>query len=196
MSGVSCDAPYDRDGVLRPNRRGSALTESKIDASSDPRAQFVGVEAYISAGGQIERDLFQPEHEGYLTDPAKLNRLTAEKLTAVADEVRGEGWKWFEILPNGQYPNLTKFGRIYPVYVPVAQEVPSEIEALQAEQEKIEEAHQDAEEYPPDVEARMSGNRNADRRGSDFETGTVAQTPLGRVGQPGDIASRGLPGLG
>jgi 3-oxoacyl-[acyl-carrier protein] reductase len=25
--------------------------------------------------------------------------------------------------------------------------------------------------------------------GSDFETGTVAQTPLGRIGQPGDIAS-------
>jgi len=25
--------------------------------------------------------------------------------------------------------------------------------------------------------------------GSDFETETVAQTPLGRVGQPGDIAS-------
>jgi ParB family transcriptional regulator, chromosome partitioning protein len=91
----------------------------------------------------------------YLTDPAKLGWLTAEKLSGVADEVRGEGWKWVEILANGQYPDLAKFDRIYPVYVPVTEKVRSEIEALQAEQQKIEEAHQDAEENPPDVEARM-----------------------------------------
>jgi 3-oxoacyl-[acyl-carrier protein] reductase len=33
------------------------------------------------------------------------------------------------------------------------------------------------------------GTRSGGFIGSDFETGTVAQTPLGRVGQPGDIAS-------
>jgi 3-oxoacyl-[acyl-carrier protein] reductase len=33
------------------------------------------------------------------------------------------------------------------------------------------------------------GTHNGGIIGSDFETGTVAQTPLGRVGQPGDIAS-------
>jgi 3-oxoacyl-[acyl-carrier protein] reductase len=33
------------------------------------------------------------------------------------------------------------------------------------------------------------GTHSAGFIGSDFETGTVAQTPLGRVGQPGDIAS-------
>jgi 3-oxoacyl-[acyl-carrier protein] reductase len=33
------------------------------------------------------------------------------------------------------------------------------------------------------------GTRSAGFIGSDFETGTVAQTPLGRIGQPSDIAS-------
>jgi 3-oxoacyl-[acyl-carrier protein] reductase len=33
------------------------------------------------------------------------------------------------------------------------------------------------------------GTHSAGFIGSDFEKGTVAQTPLGRVGQPGDIAS-------
>ena len=33
------------------------------------------------------------------------------------------------------------------------------------------------------------GTHSAGFIGSDFETGTVAQTPLGRMGQPGDIAS-------
>jgi len=33
--------------------------------------------------------------------------------------------------------------------------------------------------------------------GSDFESGAVAQTPLGRIGQPDDIAvDRRVPGLG
>ena len=139
-----------------PNILRRALTETMVDAARDPRARFVGIEAYVNAGGLIERDLFQPEHEGYLTDPAKLDRLAAEKLETVAAEVRGEGWKWVEILPTAQYPDLSKFGRIHPVYVPVTEEIRSEIEALQAEQEQIEQAHQDAEEYPPDVDARMS----------------------------------------
>jgi 3-oxoacyl-[acyl-carrier protein] reductase len=33
------------------------------------------------------------------------------------------------------------------------------------------------------------GTHTAGIIGSDFETGTIAQTPLGRLGQPGDIAS-------
>ena len=139
-----------------PNALRRALTETMVDAASDPRARFVGLEAYINAGGQIDRDLFQPEHEGYLTDPAKLDRLVAEKLATLSSEVRGEGWKWVEILPAGQYPDLTKFGRIHPVHEPVTPEIRSEIEALEAEHEQINQAHQEAEEYPPDVDARMS----------------------------------------
>ena len=85
-----------------------------------------------------------------------LDRLTAEKLDALAEEVRGEGWKWVEILPCADYSDLTKFGRIYPVHVPETPEIRIEIEALEAEQEQINQAHQDAEEFPKDVEARMS----------------------------------------
>jgi ParB family chromosome partitioning protein len=138
-----------------PNTLRRALTETKVDAASDPRARFVGIDAYIKAGGLIDRDLFQPEHEGYLTDPAKLDRLVAEKLESLASAVRGEGWKWVEIQPNGQYPDLSKYDRLRTVYVPMTDETRSEIEALQDEQEGIEEAHQDDEEYPPEVQTRM-----------------------------------------
>ena len=78
----------------QPHALRRALTETMVDAANDPRARFVGIDAYINAGGLIDRDLFQPEHEGYLTDPAKLDRLVAEKLESLAAEVRGEGWKW------------------------------------------------------------------------------------------------------
>jgi ParB family transcriptional regulator, chromosome partitioning protein len=139
-----------------PNTLRRALTETMVDAATDPRARFVGVAAYVNAGGLVERDLFQPDHEGYLTDPAKLDRLVTEKLTTLAEQVKTEGWKWVEILPARQYLDLTKFGRIHPVHVPVTPEIRSEIETLEAEQEQINQAHQHAEEYPPDVDARMS----------------------------------------
>ena len=64
----------------------------------------------------------------------------AEKLATLADEVRGEGWKWVEILPAAQYPDLTKFGRIHPVHVPITPESRSEIKILEVEQEQISQA--------------------------------------------------------
>ena len=140
----------------QPHALRSALTESKIDAANDRRVRFVGVEAYKDAGGQIDRDLFQPEHAGYITDAALLDRLTAEKLETLANEVRAEGWKWVEILPTADYSDLSKYGRVYPVAVPQTPALRAEMESLQAEQEKIEKAHQDAEEYPDDVDARLS----------------------------------------
>jgi ParB family transcriptional regulator, chromosome partitioning protein len=140
----------------QPHALRRALTETMVDAASDPRARFVGIETYLNAGGLLERDLFQPQHEGYLTDAAKLDRLTAEKLEALAAEVRGEGWKWVEIQPIAEYPDLTKFDRLRTVYIPMSDEIRLEIEALQTEQEEIESAHAEAEEYPPDVDQRMA----------------------------------------
>src|SRR5271165_95030 len=41
-----------------PSTLRRALTETMVDAASDPRARFVGVDAYVNAGGLVERDLF------------------------------------------------------------------------------------------------------------------------------------------
>jgi ParB family transcriptional regulator, chromosome partitioning protein len=156
-SNSSADCWVYPEWQKQPHALRRALTETMVDAANDPRARFVGIDAYINAGGLIDRDLFQPEHEGYLTDPAKLDRLVAEKLESLAAEVRGEGWKWVEIQPGAQqHPDLTKFDRICPVYVPISDEIRSEIEALQDEQEQIENAHPDDEEYPADVDKRMA----------------------------------------
>lgn len=71
----------------------TALTGGTVKASHK-LARFVGVEAYVAAGGGILRDLFEPEHEGYLTDHSLLVRLAGEKLAAAAAEVEAEGWGW------------------------------------------------------------------------------------------------------
>jgi len=101
------DAPdYDRNprGIRR------RLTEGHV-AASDRRAAFAGLDAYREAGGQIVTDLFQSAHEGYLTDPALLDRLCAARLEREAEAVSAEGWKWIEIMPDTSYETLRGYGR-------------------------------------------------------------------------------------
>jgi ParB family chromosome partitioning protein len=87
------------------------LTAAHVRAD-DPHACFVTVAAYVAAGGGVVTDLFQTESEGYLTNPALLDRLVAEKLESEAAPVRGEGWAWVEIMPDADYGTLRSFGEI------------------------------------------------------------------------------------
>lgn len=86
------------------------LTEAHVSAS-DRRALFAGLDEYRRAGGAVITDLFQAEHEGYLTDPALLDLLCAERLEREAAIVREEGWKWVEIIPDWSYETLRNYGR-------------------------------------------------------------------------------------
>lgn len=67
----------------------------EISAENNIQLNFVGREAYEQAGGDFRYDLFTDE--GFITDPALLERLTREKLHAAAKEIAdAEGWKWSE----------------------------------------------------------------------------------------------------
>lgn len=67
----------------------------EISAENNIQLNFVGREAYEQAGGNFSYDLFTDE--GFITDPALLERLTREKLHAAAKEIAdAEGWKWSE----------------------------------------------------------------------------------------------------
>jgi ParB family chromosome partitioning protein len=89
------------------------LTQAHVEAN-DRRAKFVGIDAYVAAGGHVLRDLFEPEHEGYLTDPALLDRLATEKLEFAAEALRAEGWKWVEIMPEIDYQRMRDMARVHP----------------------------------------------------------------------------------
>ena len=62
---------------------------------SDPRARLVGRDAYLAAGGRIERELFDDEESEAWADVALLETLAAakmaEKATALAAE-QGLAW--------------------------------------------------------------------------------------------------------
>lgn len=88
------------------------LLQQDIDAGSDPVAKYVGVDAYEAAGGALRRDLFSEGEEGgvYLLDAALLHRLAEEKLQAVAEEVRSEGWSWVDVAVRLPWSQLVAFG--------------------------------------------------------------------------------------
>jgi ParB family chromosome partitioning protein len=114
----------------------AALTEKHVAADSS-LTQFVGIAAYEAAGGAVLPDLFDDEGSGRLTDAALVTRLAAEKLDQAAETVRGEGWKWLEIIPELSWERLKDFGRATPERSPPTEEQQREIDALTAEGEAI-----------------------------------------------------------
>ena len=105
--------------------------------------RFVGIETYLAAGGGVLRDLFTPEHQGYLTDPALLDRLVTERLEREAEAIRAEGWKWVDILPDADRDTLRGYGRAFPEREPLTQEQEAELDRLNAEHDALIEACED-----------------------------------------------------
>ena len=117
---------------LDPDHIRDALTEKHIGADSK-LAQFVGVKAYEKAGGAVLRDLFDAENAGWLTDPALVNQLAAEKLDKAAEALRGEGWNWVEIIPDLTWEALKPFGHAQPAQLPPTAAQQKEIDKLTKE---------------------------------------------------------------
>jgi ParB family chromosome partitioning protein len=142
----------------RPAAIRSILTAQQVEAD-DPRAVFVGLAAYQAAGGGIVRDLFDDQHEGYLTDAATLDRLAAAKLEQEAATVRAEGWKWVETATSLPYEARSRFGRVQPEQLPLSDDQQQELHQVAAEWDEL--ADEDGEEPEPEIAERL--DRLSDR---------------------------------
>lgn len=72
------------------------LTQEKIRADNR-LVRFVGVEAYVEAGGAITRDLFSEDSDLYLDDKPLVMTLAMQRLETEAEAIQtAEGWKWAE----------------------------------------------------------------------------------------------------
>jgi ParB family chromosome partitioning protein len=126
----------------KPSNIRRALTAAHADAD-DPRAVFVGMKAYVKAGGTVLRDLFDTEHEGYLTDIALLDRLVTKKLEAEEKKLRAEGWKWVEIMPEIDHARLNGMASVDPEDLPIDEEREEESQRLAAEYDALVEEYGD-----------------------------------------------------
>jgi ParB family chromosome partitioning protein len=130
------------------------LNETTVRAA-DKRAGFVGLEAYVAAGGQVLRDLFEPDDGGWLQDPVLLERLVAEKLKAEADALVAEGWKWIEVAVSFPYGHEHGLRRLTGSALDLTEAERAEREALRDEAEALEAEFVEEDELPGEVDERL-----------------------------------------
>ncbi|KQX34008.1 DNA-binding protein [Devosia sp. Root436] len=130
------------------------LTEGAVRAS-DKRAQFIGVDAYVEAGGTVLRDLFEGDDGGWLRDVALVDQMLADKLTAESKAIAAEGWKWTEVAPDFAYGHTYGLRQLRGEPVPLTAEEEATRDALKAEFDRLEEQHESADELPDAVDERL-----------------------------------------
>jgi ParB family chromosome partitioning protein len=131
------------------------LTEGAVRAS-DKRAQFIGLDAYVAAGGTVLRDLFQGDDGGWLQDVPLVDQMVADKLNADAKAIAAEGWKWIEVAPDFAYGHAFGLRQLRGEAVPLSAEEEASCDALQAELDRLSDEYQDADELPDEVDERLS----------------------------------------
>jgi len=149
---------YDRvqrSRTIEPYMIRRMLTENAVRAT-DKRAQFIGLDAYVTAGGSVMNDLFSSDEGGWLQDVALVDRLVAEKLEREADAVRAEGWKWIEAALDLPYGHVYGLRRLRSEPTPLTAEEEATRAALRAEYDDLERAHSDADELPEGVDIRLA----------------------------------------
>ena len=130
------------------------LTEGAVRAS-DKRAQFIGVDAYVEAGGTVLNDLFQGDDGGWLQDVGLIDMMVAEKLNEASVTIGAEGWKWVEVAPDFAYGHTYGLRQIRGETVPFTPEEEATLAALQQEVDDIETASAEAEELTEEQDQRM-----------------------------------------
>lgn len=130
------------------------LTEGAVRAS-DKRAQFIGVEAYVEAGGTVLRDLFQSDDGGWLQDVPLVEDMVTDKLRREAEAIVAEGWKWTDAAPDFPYGHTFGLRQLRGEEIPLTAEEEAARDALKAEFDQLEEQYAEADELPDDVDARL-----------------------------------------
>ncbi|OSI68555.1 ParB/RepB/Spo0J family partition protein [Bradyrhizobium canariense] len=170
-----------RSGYDEPYQIRRMLTENTVRAS-DRRVQFIGLDAYEQAGGGVLRDLFEHDDGGWLQDVALLDRLVTEKLKAEAETIAAEGWKWISVSVEFPYGHTNGLRELEGNPVELSPEEQATIDALNAEQAKLETDYQDADELPDEVDQRLG----------EIETALVAFEDRSMIYDPAEIARAGV----
>lgn len=128
------------------------LTAEHVEAD-DRRVVFVGLDTYTKAGGAMLRDLFDTEHEGYLTDTGLLDRLVTEKLAGEAAKLHAEGWKWVEIMLEIDRQRVHAMNSVDPEEIPLNDDQRRECDRLTAEYDALIDEH--GEDVSDDIAGQL-----------------------------------------
>ena len=130
------------------------LTEGAVRAC-DKRAQFIGLDAYVEAGGCVMRDLFQGDDGGWLQDVALVDMMVTERLNEEAGAIATEGWKWIEIAPDFPYGHTYGLRQLRGEPIELTDEEEKARDAFQAELDRLTEEYSEADELPDEIDERL-----------------------------------------
>jgi ParB family chromosome partitioning protein len=150
------------------------MTQATASAS-DPRALLVGEEAYVAAGGRIERDLFSDEQGERWLDLPLLEKLAAEKMEALAAEKQAEtGLAWVRPTLDPWVPYALTAGlqRVVPEREPLTEEETARIQAAEARIDELAAVFEDEEASDEDQAAA-----DAELRALDAEIASLRDNP-------------------
>lgn len=113
------------------------IAEDEVEPDDD-RLKLVTVDEYIAAGGGVREDLFSEKgKDQFLTDPALLDLLVAEKMEAFAVGIRDEGWSWVDVLPVFDFTVRRDYKEYPTVLLPESDDQRIRREAIEAEIAKL-----------------------------------------------------------
>jgi ParB family chromosome partitioning protein len=172
---------YDRvrqSHYIEPNAIRRMLTEGAVRAT-DKRAIFIGLDAYVAAGGPVMNDLFQSDSGGWLQDIVLVGRLVAEKLEKEAESVRAEGWKWVQVTPDLPYGYAYDLRRLHGNTEPLTPGEETAKADLEAEYERLEQGNVGGDDLPEAVDMRLAEIETAlaayDNRPIEFDPDEIAR---------------------
>jgi ParB family chromosome partitioning protein len=98
--------------------------------------KFVTLSAYQKAGGTVTSDLFQ--ECSYINDPELIEKLAKEKLEAVRESLKDEGWKWADVSLSGPFGHqYTSLHRLQGELVGVPEAMTKAIATLEDEASQL-----------------------------------------------------------
>jgi ParB family chromosome partitioning protein len=138
-------------------------------SATDRRAKLVGEEAYLAAGGRIERDLFSDDAATRWLDIAILERLACEKMEALAAETASEaGLGWVRPSLDSWIGHAQTEGlhRVQIETPPLTDDETAQVEALEGEVEELAGTIEDEE---TDEAARNEAEAKIDKIGEKID---------------------------
>ena len=160
---------HNSDGIRR-------LVLQQSTDGADPQAKFVGSEAYIEAGGRIERDLFAADDSEQWLDPAILARLAHEKLAGMcAAQAEYHGLGWLRPLLGSYAPGADDLEGLHSVHfdpLPLSDEDEARIDAIDSEWEDLQNLINAA-----DTTEEMWGNAEKKTEALDRERRALTERP-------------------
>jgi len=143
-----------QDWQRHPDAIRRLLTQALLPAT-DRRVTFAGLDAYLAAGGTVQRDLFSEDGGGWIADAALLERLVAERMAREAAAIQAEGWAWVTIGPDAQ-AEAWRCRRVWPAKVELSEADEQRRTDLASRYDELAAEHNgSADDLPEDVAAEL-----------------------------------------